>query len=121
MPDPESWFRRGASPKVDDGGADRWRLQPPAVHQEASWQAGSAELNADDFPHRATVPSLLAACLPAKPRICRLLCRFRADRAGGERAGLTVAASMAVLTSGPRCQERVRPHRPPLKSNSIPP
>jgi hypothetical protein len=38
-------------------------------------------LDADDFPHAATMPGRLAGHLSGMPRICGFLCRFRAEAA----------------------------------------
>ena len=75
-------LRRIAFRDRDDGGANRRRLQPPAVIQQPPWQLRSRELNRDDLCHGLTMPGRLAGRLSGMLRICGFLCRFRAGPAG---------------------------------------
>ena len=72
-------LRRARLWKGDSGGTKRRRLQPPAVVEQPPGQSRRPKLDADDFPHAATMPGRLAAHLSGMPRICGFLCRFRAD------------------------------------------
>jgi hypothetical protein len=74
-------LRRIAFREGDDGRANGWRFQPPAVVQQPPRQARSPKLNGDDLPHDPTMRCRLAARVPGMFRICVFLCRFRA---GGE-------------------------------------
>jgi hypothetical protein len=62
----------------DRGMKGRW-LQPPTVVQEPPRQHRSPELEDNDLRHGLTMPGDLAGHLSGLPRICGILCRFRAD------------------------------------------
>lgn len=72
-------FRPVALREGDDGGANPWRCQPPAVIQQPPWQSRSPELKGDDLCHAPTMRRRLAAFMRGVFRSCVFLCRFCAE------------------------------------------